>query len=411
VGRTVKDASLGTPAARAKLQVRPKPYYRSVQPGLHLGYAKRVRGKPGVWLARYYLGDEKYEVEGFTYKVAHGDVACTADDQQPADGTAVLSFGQALDRARQRYAERASAAAGGLATVAAALDAYFDWLEAHKKSSRPTEARGRAQSTIYPVLGDIELDELTTDDVEEWLFTLASKRNGDDEEAVRRRQATANRTLTILRAALNKAYRDKKVASDGEWRRVKPFKGVAKARVRFLTVDECRRFLAACSAEFRPLAQAALTTGCRCGELVRLTVDDFKPASGTLHVRQSKSGKPRHVVLNDEGAAFFAALCAGRPGHELMLLRTSAQPWRRNGQQPPMAQACRRAGITPPATFHALRHTWASLSVMAGMPLVVVAKNLGHTSTKMVEAHYGHLSKDFVAQAIHKSAPTFGFAS
>jgi integrase len=116
-------------------------------------------------------------------------------------------------------------------------------------------------------------------------------------------------------------------------------------------------------------------------------------------------------VLNDEGAAFFAALCAGRPGHELMLLRTSAQPWRRNGQQPPMAQACRRAGITPPATFHALRHTWASLSVMAGMPLVVVAKNLGHTSTKMVEAHYGHLSKDFVAQAIHKSAPTFGFAS
>jgi len=411
VGRTVKDASLGTPAARAKLQVRAKPYYRAVQPGLHLGYAKRARGKPGVWSARFYCGDERYEVEGFTYKVAHGDVACTADDQQPADGTAVLSYAQALDRARQRYTERANGAVAKPATVASALDAYFDWIEAHKKSTRPTEARDRAQATIYPALGDIKLEDLTTGAVEKWLHAMASRNGNGDEETVRKQKATANRTLTILRAALNKAYRDEKVSSYDAWRRVKPFAAVEKARVRFLTVDECRRLLAACSAEFRPLAQAALTTGCRCGELVRLTVDNFKPASGTLHVLMSKSGKPRHVVLNAEGVAFFAALCVDRPGHELMLLRANGQPWQRNSQCQPMAQACRVAGITPRATFHALRHTWASLAVMNGTPLVVVAKNLGHTSTAMVEKHYGHLSEDYVSEAIRAGAPTFGFAS
>ena len=73
--------------------------------------------------------------------------------------------------------------------------------------------------------------------------------------------------------------------------------------------------------------------------------------------------------------------------------------------------ACERAGITPPINFHALRHTWASLAVMAGMPLMVVARNLGHSSTRMVEAHYGHLAPSYVADEIRRSAPQFGFKS
>jgi hypothetical protein len=46
---------------------------------------------------------------------------------------------------------------------------------------------------------------------------------------------------------------------------------------------------------------------------------------------------------------------------------------------------------------------------MAGMPIMVVARNLGHASTKMVEQHYGHLRPDFVAEQVQQHAPTFGF--
>ena len=60
------------------------------------------------------------------------------------------------------------------------------------------------------------------------------------------------------------------------------------------------------------LVQAALQTGCRYGELTRMEVHDFNPDSGTVSVRQSKSGKPRHVVLTDEGAALFTHLASGR---------------------------------------------------------------------------------------------------
>jgi len=45
---------------------------------------------------------------------------------------------------------------------------------------------------------------------------------------------------------------------------------------------------------------------------------------------------------------------------------------------------------------------------MGGVPLIVVAKNLGHADTKMVEKHYGHLAPSYVADAIRAGAPRFG---
>jgi hypothetical protein len=45
---------------------------------------------------------------------------------------------------------------------------------------------------------------------------------------------------------------------------------------------------------------------------------------------------------------------------------------------------------------------------MAGVPLFVVAKNLGHRDTKMVELHYGHLAQSYVTEAIRAGAPRFG---
>jgi hypothetical protein len=46
---------------------------------------------------------------------------------------------------------------------------------------------------------------------------------------------------------------------------------------------------------------------------------------------------------------------------------------------------------------------------MNGAPLMVVAKNLGHRDTRMVERHYGHLAPNYVADEIRKSAPVFKF--
>jgi integrase len=416
MGRLTNDAPLSSAAGRAKLMPRGKPYFRALEPGLHLGY-RRTRGKPGTWMARYYCGDQRYKVEAITHLTPYGTAPCIADDASPADGVRVLSYSQAIERARARASERANEGAGIAkpATVATALDAYL--------RDQTPETRGRANLHIRPALGNVELESLATDQLRDWLAALANApartRNGEathngGDEAVRKRKASANRTWTILKAALNHAYKDGKVSSDRTWRRVEPFRDVERARERFLTLDEAQRLIAACSDEFRPLVQAALQTGARYGALQKLRVEDFEVTGGTLHVRENRKGKrnrPYDVTLTEEGVAFFAELCAGRAGHEFMLTRANGQPWRRSNQQVRMDAACRKAGIVPPINFHALRHTWPSLAVMNGTPLMVVAKNLGHSDTTMVEKHYARLAPNFITDAIRAGAPRFGGAS
>lgn len=43
-----------------------------------------------------------------------------------------------------------------------------------------------------------------------------------------------------------------------------------------------------------------------------------------------------------------------------------------------MDETVARAKISPAISFHGLRPTWASHAVMNGMPLMVIARNLGH---------------------------------
>jgi integrase len=156
-----------------------------------------------------------------------------------------------------------------------------------------------------------------------------------------------------------------------------------------LTVAEAKCLLNACNPDFRLLVQAALETGARYGELVRLTIADFNPDAGTITIRLSKSGRPRHVVLTDQGKAFFRQITAARAGDEIMLRKADGSTWRTSHQLRPMAEAVSRAKIAPAISFHGLRHTWASHAVMNGVPLLVVAKNLGHSDTRMVESSAG----------------------
>jgi integrase len=415
MARTVRDAKLETRAARDRLKPRAKPYWRTIIPqALHLGYRRRNGGGPGWWVERRYV---RRDGPGSPYRV---ETIGLADDHQDANGDTVFSYAQAEQRALER--RDAVAGARGPLTVAQAVEAYLEFLETDRKSAG--DARYRANAFILPRLGRTEVAALTTKAIRRWLVEVAAEaprlrtrkgneqrhaEMGEDDETKRRRRSTANRTLTVLKAALNRAWRDGEgVSSDAAWRRVEPFEDVEAARVRYLSVAEAKRLINASDPDFRQLVLAALATGARYGELAALCVSDFKAYADTVHVRKSNSGKARHIVLTDEGAAHLAGLCAGRAGSETLLLKSNGQPWDKSHQARPMADALARAKITPPISFHGLRHTYASLAIMNGAPLLVVAKNLGHANTRMVEKHYGHLTDSYFADAIRAAAPRFG---
>ena len=120
MARTVRDARLDSRAARAKLAPRGKPYWRAIDPGLHLGYRKPTQGA-GKWVARFYEGSQSYATE----------TLAIGDDLSEANGVDVLNFSQAQAAARKRRDTRARATAGkGPLTVAAAIERYLAALEA-----------------------------------------------------------------------------------------------------------------------------------------------------------------------------------------------------------------------------------------------------------------------------------------
>ena len=420
MARRVRDTNLETRNGRRALKARAKPFWRALDKGLHLGYRRRSTG--GSWIVRRFMETGRY---------AESKLGL-ADDYQDADGIKTLDYSQAQEAARKWYHAETRKEAGleeahvGVYTVE---DAMLDYMKHYSVEGKGVAATQSSINVhIKPTLGKVELARLTTKKITDWHHAIATShamlRTGksaeerntrshdvNDHDAVRRRRATANRVLTILKAALNYAWKEGKTVSDSPWRKVKPFRNVDAPVVRYLTEDQVTRLVNACSEDFRLLVQGALLTGCRYGELAALRMSDFNPDSGTVTVRTSKSGKARHVVLTDEGRKFFGVITLNKQGDDLIFTRAGNGVWAASHQKRPLAEACKHAKIKPAVSFHILRHTHGSMLAMKGVPMPVIAKQLGHADTRMTEKHYAHISPSYVADTIRQNFPTLGIVA
>jgi integrase len=417
--RRARDERLDTRAARLRLTPRREPYWRHFQEGRAIGYRRIPGGKAGTWIARFYdpAGDRVRKIHAIG----------TADDLLDADGVTTLNFGEAQDAAREWFTAltRFQGRIAEPVSVKQAMASYkADYIARGGKALSGLESTIDAH--ILPKLGTKNLAELTTGTIRQWHRALAiapprlrqSKKKGatpkpsrplaaDDTEGHRARRASANRILTVLKAALNLAYADGKVQTDDAWRRVLPFKGAEVARIRHLTDAEAVRLVNAADPAFRPMIVAGLLTGCRYGELTAFRVSDFNPDAATLHVRVSKTGKARFIILTDEGRKFFTTHCTGKTGKALIFTRPDGERWAKSEQIRPMRAACKAASIAPAIGFHILRHTYATRLTMAGVPLGVVASQLGN-SEAICAKHYAHLSPGFVADSIRAAFAPLG---
>lgn len=112
MAKTLTESKIAGRADRKRLPVRPAPYWRGIDPDVHLGYRKGTRG--GVWLVRWRDG-----------KAYQQRPLGTADDEL-REGT--LDFDRAVRAARElvegeRRRQRA-VAEGPLLTVGIAVEAY-----------------------------------------------------------------------------------------------------------------------------------------------------------------------------------------------------------------------------------------------------------------------------------------------
>lgn len=273
---------------------------------------------------------------------------------------------------------------------------------------------------INAALGHIRLKDLKAAQINRFYASLIEER---------RSSATAAAIHRTMSAVLAKAVKWGYLSTNPVQRAERPRSEQKEAR--YLDEPEARQMLELLRSEpvkWRCMITFDLFSGLRRGELLGLMWEDIDLDARTLTVRRTlnylpekgvyldtpksnKSRRPLHLsrtavsllleqhawqqyqreVLGDawqEGGFVFTA-DDGRP-----VFPTSITTWFR--------KFIRRTGL-PYVSVHSLRHTFASLQIADGVPLVVVSRQLGHAKASTTANIYAHV----IAEAEAKADQTF----
>jgi integrase len=288
------------------------------------------------------------------------------------------------------------------------------WLGSTLTQSPKTLERYRElfEHQISPYLGDVKLQRLRPENIEQWhaalLTTGLSAR-------------TVGHAHRVLSSALKRAVENGTLARNVAAVRKPP--AVEAQEVEILSPEQIKAVLDSLRGHaLHPIASLALATGLRRGELLALEWGDIDLERAVLRVERSleetKAGlriKPpktkrgrRNLTLPLEAVTMLREhrgqqrelrLALGQGGQPVLVFSTIdgsllspdnlSRDWRR---------VC-RAKKLPLVSFHALRHTHASTLIRAGVDVLTISRRLGHAKAAMTLDVYGHLMEGSDAAA------------
>ncbi len=187
-----------------------------------------------------------------------------------------------------------------------------------------------------------------------------------------------------------------------------------------LTTEECSRLLKACSRRAptgirdRAIISVLWRTGLRVGELVALLPKDLNLDVGAMRVLRGKGDKARTVGLDATASALIERWVEVRsklPGVQ----RSSPLFCTLQGMQ--LATVCIRqmlkrralkANIDRRVHPHALRHTHAAELAREGLPVNLIAAQLGHSNVATTSVYLNHVAAADVIAAMRQRPPALG---
>ena len=168
-----------------------------------------------------------------------------------------------------------------------------------------------------------------------------------------------------------------------------------------LSRDEVRRLLeAAAGLRERAAVEIAYAAGLRLNELLHLQVSDIDSARMLIHVKQGKGKKDRDVMLSP---ALLETLRAywreARPRGYLFPGKKEGSPINPTILQRGFAVAKLKARIDKKASFHSLRHSFATHLMESGVSVRTIQALLGHRSLGTTE-RYTHVAGTYLKQTL-----------
>ena len=282
-------------------------------------------------------------------------------------------------------------------------DYILRWQEVYDKSqSRPTTYAAHGyifKNHILPGLGEIQLSELTVEQVGDFLEEQRhfGGHRPESPEYPGLGEHTMRHIHRLLQQCLNQAMRDGLIA--GNPARAFHYPKPKKVSANVLKPAEVEDYLdAAERLGHLPMFLLALTAGLRQGELIALKWSDLDIKERTLTITEKRAverrelveyeGSTRTVSLTTEAVELLRLEHAKHPGSPLMFMHPATQrPYSPQMVRRLHNEIIQEAGLDH-IRFVDLRHTCAVLSLQNGMDAKVVSQMLGHFRIAMTRQNY-----------------------
>jgi integrase len=186
--------------------------------------------------------------------------------------------------------------------------------------------------------------------------------------------ATINRSLGALGKALRIAWQRGTVAAD--YSSLCQRLPERNARTTWLTLQQVQHLASHASPATATAIWLSVLTGCRRGEVLAMRPEMIQSNTITLPAGATKTARSRSVPIIAPARPWLAKLPV-------------AQTF--EGLKSGFRRAREAAGM-PDVTFHDLRRSCGTLLIQQGVPLHIVSRILGHSSTAVTERVYAHLS-------------------
>ena len=162
-----------------------------------------------------------------------------------------------------------------------------------------------------------------------------------------------------------------------------PIPKTQKRNPKGLSIAELEQVRESCETwRQRALLEVFYSTGCRLSELARMDKDHIDLQSMSLSVI-GKGNKERVVYLSHKAVYYLDKYLRSRKDDCEALFVTVRRPFRRLSKsaiQDEIDKIEQKAGIQKKLTPHVLRHTFANLSMDAGIELADLQHLMGHSS-------------------------------
>lgn len=295
------------------------------------------------------------------------------------------------------------------------------WLENYQMTVKPqtlVSTRQFLKNHILPVFGDMQLDKIHIAHIQSWVNKLAFK--------IVNYGVAASINKRILQYGVSMQLIPFNPAREVILPR--PQKAGAN-RTKFIDKEDLKTFLDYME-RLAPTAynyyydsvlyKLLLATGCRYGEAVALEWSDIDFNSATISITKTYNrivkqvGTPkskagiRTISIDNKTILMLkqyrnrqrqAFMEIGSPAPALVFSTTVSQYPNSDARTKSLRYRCKEAGI-PQFTFHAFRHTHASLLLNAGISYKELQHRLGHATLAMTMDTYSHLSKEKEKEAV-----------